>query len=567
MTDWLFHGAELLSAETDGNPDGDKPAPGAVAITGGRVAAVGDPATVREAAAPDATHVDLGGATLGPSFKDHHVHLLNVGSSLLNGDEEERMFLELSGLPSRQAVIERVAARAREVGPGEWIIGKGWNQHDWGEDQLPDLRELSDAVPDQPVFLGRVDAHCAWVNEAALQAAGIDADTPEFPGGAIRRGVHGNPTGILLERAAEPVLRQVPERPGWKVREAFARAARRMASLGVTSVCDAGFLSHAAIVNLTADLDLYLELLEWADAEDELPLEIRLMVPAPSPLSDRIVTDPERYREISPGIGVTHLKIHVDGAFGSRGAFLTQPYADDPSTAGVQRMTPGEIQAQAHRAVDAGLDLAAHAIGDAAVRDVLDAYETLLAGRTQIDPRRLRIEHFGYASEHDIRRAADLGVLLAIQPNFVLPDSEGVPMEERRLGSRNCDRCYPWNTLWRLGANLAGSTDCFATPGPALGDFYAAATRMSPTGVPEDGWQPQERLSRRDSLDLVTRWWPAGGASPRGSRLTRGESADLVVLSANPLEVAESEILDIRVQATLRRGELTFTDGSLELPD
>ena len=322
-------------------------------------------------------------------------------------------------------------------------------------------------------------------------------------------------------------------------------------------------MAMPAIVSMEVNFELYLELLDWTDAEQPLAVDVNLMIPSPSPLADKIVANPDAYAELSPRHRVTHIKLYADGAFGSRGAALTHPYVDDPATKGLMRMTDAELVHETRRAIEAGLDISTHAIGDDAVRRVVDAYETVVAEHPGIDPRRLRIEHFAYASEADIRRGAESGFLLVAQPNFIDPDPAGVTMEDHRLGIANGRRVYPWKTLLQSGANLACSSDYYVAPGPALLDYYCAFTRKSRAGDPDAGWQQQERLSREESLRLATTMHRPGGRAPSGGALRRGEPADLAILSANPLSAPETAILETVAHATLRRGEVTYSDGTV----
>ena len=552
----IFHGGEIVTH------DPAMSAPEALALGDGRILAIGDLRTLEELCTAETRRVDLSDRTLIPSLKDHHLHLVNVGMSLHNANLSERLFLDVRGATSAQEIAVRISERAAQAAAGEWIVGKGWNQHDWGTSTLPTHHLLTEAAPENPVFLGRVDAHCAWVNKAALEVAGITPSSSEIYGGAILRTSDGEPTGIVLERAAEPLLEMIPACGDEDIMMAFRLAAERLAENGVTEVYDAGFLLAAAIVSTGCDFGRYLDLLRGLDEADPLPIRVNLMVPAPSPFVDELTTNPATCAEISPRLRVTHVKLYADGAFGSRGAALSHAYDDDPSARGVLRMSLDEVVFQTRRAIEAGFDVATHAIGDEAVGQVLDAYEQVLGDVPEAKPRRFRIEHFGYASDADIKRAAGLGILLVTQPNFIVPDDAGVTMEQHRLGAESCKRVYPWRTLSTLGASLAGSSDYFNEPGPTLWDFYSAATRKNSDGYPEAGWQPQERLSREDSLRLVTTLFPPNGAEPRGGRLATGELADLAILSANPLIVDEDQILNTRVLATLRAGELTF--GSLE---
>ncbi len=545
----VFSGGPILTL------DPAAPAPEALAVGGGRVLAMGSLAEVERRRGPETVDFALAGRVLAPAFADHHVHLLNIGLALLYADEPPANFIDLGGL-TLEEIGARVAERAASLPAGGWILGQGWSQGVWGSTALPGHGPLSSAAPRHPVYLTRVDAHAGWANTRALAAAGLDASTQDPRGGSILRDSGGAPAGVLLERANEPLLRQVPEPSDEDVVRAFRRAAAELAAQGVTSVYDAGFLAHPGMVDLGLDFERYLRLLARADRESPLPLRVYLMVPSPSPLARRMLVEPGS-RELSPRLRVTHLKLFADGAMGSRGALLSHPFADDPRTSGVERMSSAEIASETRAALDAGLDVATHAIGDLALRQTLDAYEEVLSERPELDPRRLRIEHFSYARPEDFGRAAGLGVVASVQPNFVWPDDDGVTMEDARVGPENAARAYAWQRLRAAGGRLAFGSDYFTRPLPPLATFFFAATRKNPEGRPEGGWHPQERLPRRDALVLATTLYPAGGGDPVGGRLAAGGVADLVVLSENPLSVDEDRILSIRVEATFSAGEPT----------
>ncbi len=218
-------------------------------------------------------------------------------------------------------------------------------------------------------------------------------------------------------------------------------------------------------------------------------------------------------------------------------------------------MSREELRAETLAALGAGLDVATHAIGDAAVARVLDVYEELLAGDPEIRPGRLRIEHVSYAAAVDIERAARLGVVLSVNPDFVAPDDQGLAMEDGRVGSEGSARVYAFATMAAAGARLGFGSDYFTQPLPPLAAFHAAVTRRNLDNRPRDGWQPQERLPRRTALRTLSTLWPAGGGPPRRGRLAPGGVADLVVLSGNPLTVEASEILAIAVEATYLAGD------------
>ncbi len=548
----IYTGAEIVTL------DRVRPTAEALAVDNGVILDLGTLERMRELY-PGAGENDLGGGCLIPSLIDHHLHLTAIGLALLNRHQEERLFLQLAGASSASTIVERARGRASLVPEGDWILGMGWNQHDWGTGALPNLAALSEAVPNHPVFMVRIDAHSAWVNEAALAAAQMGPQTADPEGGRILRSPNDEPDGVLLERAAEPMLAKIPVAAGWEMRESFRLAATALAARGVTEVFDAGFMASPAIVSMGVDFEVLLELLTWADAEEPLPIDVNLMVPSPSPLAEKIVADPDAYRALTPRVRVTHIKLYADGAFGSRGAALAHPYADDPSTSGFMRMSDEDIERETRRAIEAGLDIATHAIGDDAVHRVLRAYGRVADALGDVDPGRFRIEHFGYSSLEDQREAAERGFLLVAQPNFIDPGDDGLAMEDHRLGAENTSRVYPWKSLLDMGANLAFSSDYYVAPGPPLLDYYCAHTRANRAGLPRDGWQPQERLSREESLRLATALHPAGGGGPVGACLSPGSPADLTLLSDNPLTVDARSILSIAVKRTIRRGEDTYS--------
>lgn len=536
----------------------------AIAIGDGHILALGDPEAVAAFRGPATKEYDLAGRVLAPAFVDHHVHLLNLGLALLYRAQPSPTFIDLSGSGSLEAIGDQVRKRATSLPPDTWILGQSWSQGAWGARELPTHDVLSAAAPDHPVFLTRVDGHAGWANSAALSAAGIDASTPDPPGGIITRVEGRAPGGVVLERAAELLRPALPEPTSAEIRRAFRIAAEALAEQGVTEVFDAGFLGVPGIVDLSLDFEQYLDHLVEADLEEPLPLRVHLMVPAPSALAERIVADPNRFRQLTPRIGVTHLKLFVDGALGSRGAWLSHPYADDPMTTGVERMDNEAIRNQVMAALEAGLDVATHAIGDAAVETALDAYAAVLDQRPELRPERLRIEHFSYATPRDFDRAAELGIVAVVNPDFVAPDKHGLTMEDTRVGQENSERVYAFGRLWTAGARLAFGSDYFSMPGAPLLGFYCATTRQNPDGHPVDGWHPVERLSRIESLRIQTRLWPPGGGGAERGGLRVGGRADLVVLTDDPLSVEVPAILGIEVEATILDGAITH--GGNEFP-
>jgi predicted amidohydrolase YtcJ len=528
----------------------------AVAIGNGRIASVGDSGLVAEVG-PDGAVIRLDGLVVAPALIDHHVHLFNVGLVLLNDRDQGRLLLDLGDVTSLDDVARRIRSRAARASPGEWIVGGGWSQAGWGTQALPTGEVLTAAAPDHPVYLARTDGHAGWLNARALSLAGITAATSDPYGGTISRGPTGTPTGILLERANELVTPLVPTLSDDDVMAAYRIGAEALASRGVVEIYDAGVLPVPGLVALNTDFGRYLALLQRADSLQALPLRINLMIPAPSALADSLLSAADTSRTLSPRIRITHLKLFADGALGSRGAALTHPYADDPHTHGVPRMSVEEIADLSLRAVDAGLGVAIHAIGDEAVKRALDASEVVLAERPELDPTRLRIEHFSYAREEDFARAVRLGVVLSIQSNFNSTVTDSPTFGGMRVGEANDPRVYAWNRLERMGAPLAEGSDYFNRPAAPLAGYVAALTLHNAIG---DG-RPDAEARLVAYRMQATLFPPSGGAVPGG--IYPGGPADLVILSGNPLTAPRDSLAAIEVLATISHGHLTWVSERL----
>lgn len=549
--------AEVLVFGTVRTLEDGRPAE-AVALRDGRIAAVGARSELEALRGPDTRSLELADGVVAPAFTDHHVHLLNLGMSLLNREEDGRLFLDLSDVGSLDQVGERVGDRAEGTEVGGWVLGKGWSQGFWGTQALPDREVLDGAAPDTPVFLTRLDGHAGWTNRAGLEASGLLEAESGTEAGEVRRRPDGAPSGVLLERANEPVIAELPAFAAADVQRAFRLAAGALAARGVVEAYDAGFLAPPGVTAMNADLARYLELLVAADREEPLPLRVRLMVAGPSDLAREVMERPDDFRALTPRIGVTHIKLFADGALGSRGAALTHGYADDPATRGVPRMGADEILAWSRRAVEAGLGVATHAIGDEAVRRTLDAYERLLEERPELDPRRLRIEHFSYAREEDFSRAVDLGLLFSIQSNFNSPGDLDPSFAEQRVGREGEPRVYAWRRLHEMGARLAEGSDHFGLPAAPLWNFHRALTGRNALGTFGEGL-----AGRLEAFRLQARRWPPDGGPPRPGRIRPGDTADLAIFSVDPLAVPVSALMDVTVRATLSAGEVVHDDGSL----
>ena len=528
--DAIIHGGRILSFS-------DGPAADAIAISGNRIVALGTLAELRSQSSSKTRELNLEGRVLMPSLKDHHIHLQAIGFALLNREREGKLFLDLSSASSEREMVDRVAERARAEPPGTWIVGASWNENYWEGRRAPTHHALSKALPDHPAFLVRVDSHSALVNERAMQLAGITTSTANPPGGEIRRMPDGSLSGMLIERAVESVLDRMPVPSDALVRDATRLAARTMADRGYSHVYDAGIMHFPGLVALNSPMDRWIGILRDLDEVESLPIYVNLMVAAPSQLAEQVMNG-QLPRQLSPRVRYTHLKLYADGAFGSRGALMYEPYSDDPANCGIERMTEEEMFAYARRAISVGLDVAIHAIGDLAVTRVLNVYERTLGAIPNLNPRRLRLEHFSVAVPEDIERAARLGILLVAQPGFVWPMPNGICMEDYRLGQERVRRAYVWHTLLDRGAQLTGSSDDYGLPPHSFWNVHAACERTNPELQPDGGWQGQERISRDEALRMFTDFALPGGDVSRGE-LIIGAPADMMICSDDPRTVGD----------------------------
>jgi predicted amidohydrolase YtcJ len=364
---------------------------------------------------------------------------------------------------------------------------------------------------------------------------------------------------MLIERAVEVVLEHMPLPSDEVVARATLLAAETMAARGYTEVCDAGIMHFPGLVAMNSPMQRWLDIMRDVDTRNPLPIGVNVMIPAPSSAAERVLSG-SAPRQLSQQVRYTHLKLYCDGAFGSRGALLHEPYADDGGNLGISRMTGPEMLDYSRRALAVGLDVAIHAIGDAAVTRVLDVYEKILGDDGSLAPRRLRLEHFSVATSRDIERAARMGILVVAQPGFVWPFTDGSCMEDLRLGPERVTRAYVWRTLLNRGAQLVGSSDDYGLPPHPLWNYFAAVHRQNPEGIPEPGWQPQERLEPVDALRMFTRTAFPGGELTSG-QLTTGAAADLAVLSHNPLALPAGKLPEVTVFGTMRKGRWTHRAG------
>ena len=524
--------------------DPARPRAEAVAVRGNRIVFVGGTVEARALVGPGTRVVDLRGRTVVPGFNDAHAHLLGIGFA--------RLDVDLMGTRSYSEVVQRVAAAAAGRRPGEWIRGRGWHEGKWeapGPGSVrgfPTHHALSDATPHNPVVLDRADGHAILANARAMAAAGISRSTRPPAGGEIVRNAAGEATGVFVDRAESLVA--PPPRAPEEVRRALGLAMDECVARGVTSLSDAG-----------ASLDTLALYREVAAAGG---LRTRLYVMAEGLPTMRALGRP------LTGLGggmldVRAVKLYADGALGSRGAALLEPYEDDPGNVGLLVTPPEGLLEVARFALAHGFQVATHAIGDRANRATLDAYETAQGESPAVKDPRFRIEHAQVLDAADIPRFGKLGVLASMQGIHCPSDRPWAP---RRLGdARIAEGAYAWRKLLDAGARILNGTDAPVEDLDPIQNFHATVARRDASGRPPGGFDPDQRLTRAEALRTMTLDAAYGGfAEGEKGSIEVGKLADLVVLSQDILSVPDDDLMKTEVLATIVDGRVLRGAGRLD---
>ncbi len=525
----------IVTASRIHTVDPARPLVRALAVRGDRVVFAGSAAEAMTLRGPATRVIELGRATVIPGMVDAHLHFMGVGAALRNVD--------LVGTRSEAEVVERVAARARELRPGEWIRGRGWNQEQWADTRFPTHAVLSRAVPDNPVILTRVDGHAVWVNARALQLAGITAATRDPAGGRIVRNPDGSPTGVLVDRAMGLVGRVVPPASRDEQRAQALAAFAELSRWGLTGIHDAGVDSGT--------IALYEELAQAG----RFTLRNYVMIREDSTTLRTMLRAGPRRGLYGGVLWVAAIKLSADGALGSRGAALLEDYSDEPGNRGLDLLPAGYVERVAVWALQGGFQLNVHAIGDRANRNVLDAFAAALRQVPRAD-HRFRIEHAQVVHRQDIPRFAELGVIPAMQGSHQSGDA---PMAMDRLGWTRVQGAYAWRSLLNSGVVIPNGSDAPVEHWNPLISFHASVTRQDASGWPAGGWFPAERMSREEALASMT-LWPAYAAfmDDVAGSLSPGKYADFVVLDQDIMTVAPERILETRVLMTVLGGRTVY---------
>src|SRR5262245_1669358 len=491
--------------------------------------------------------LDLGGAVAVPGLTDAHGHLESLGETLESVD--------LLGCKSLDELVERVSARAKTQPSGTWIIGRGWDQTLFPGQQFPEHAALSKRVPDHPVYLERVDGHAAFVNARALELAGligvngVNGALPSVEGGRIVVGVDGKPTGVLVDAATTLVTAMIPDADHATRTRRILAAQEALLAFGLTGMHDMGTspATLAVLQELERDGKLKLRVASYLWANEGLGGFGRI----------RVVDDPERKLRV---IGA---KLMIDGALGSRGAALLEPYSDAPGESGLPQFTPEAYGQRLSEVIRAGLQPATHAIGDRGNRIVLDAYEHAFPP-SKAAAVRPRIEHAQVVAPEDWPRFGALGVIPSMQPTHATSDMRWA---EARLGPERVLGAYAWRRLASVRTPLAfGSDFPVESPDPLAG-LYAARTRQDKSGNPPDGWLADQCLDGSAALAGFTSGaaYAAHEEELRG-KLLPGFAADLSVLTLDPTACEPRELLAARVLATIVDGEVVYSASAALSP-
>ena len=522
----------------------------AIAINDYLITATGDDQKIDEFIGANTEVIDLDGRFVMPGFIEGHGHFMSLGRS--------KQILDLNDVDGWEEIVSKVAVEVDKSKPGEWIFGRGWHQDKWSSlpdnaiDGVPINDTLSKVSPQNPVVLGHASGHAAFWNDAALEIAGVDEDTPDPDGGTIVRDLTGKATGLMRETAQRLISkarneyegRLTPQETELDNRERAKMAADEALKYGVTSFHDAGASFET--------IDFFKQL----ESEGELGIRLYVMVRRESnEIMDAALPQYKMLPEGNDFLTVRSIKRQIDGALGAHGAWLLEPYLDLPETTGLVLETVEDITGTAEVAVKHGFQVNTHAIGDRANREVLDIYEGVWK-ELGVDGKdlRWRIEHAQHIHSDDIPRFGELGVIASVQAVHGTSDGPWIPS---RLGDERAkDTSQPWRTLFETGAIITNGTDVPVERIDPIASYYSSVTRRMNNG---DAFYPEHIMTRQEALETYTinGAYSAFEEDIKGS-LTPGKYADFIVLSKNLLTVDYEEIPSTEVEMTFVGGELKY---------
>lgn len=525
-----------------------QPTAEAVAVKDGMILAVGTAEEIEKHKAENTEVIDLNGETMTPGIIESHAHLMGIGYNKLE--------LDLMYVKTYDELVEKVAEAVAKAKPGDWITGRGWHQDKWIEKPEKLVKgfqtndQLNEVSPDNPVFLRHASGHAAFANGKALELAGISNLKGERPGevegGEIILDELGNPTGILSERASGLVARLIPAETPERAEEALTLALKELNEKGITSFHDAGSGQNV------------IDLIQKFKNEGKLTVRQYVMLTGTQPaLLEEWYKKGPMIDSADHMLTVRSIKLNCDGALGNRGAWLLEDYSDRPDHRGHETLPMEVVSEVSEKAIPAGFQVCSHAIGDRANQEILDRYEAAFANYPDSKKLRFRIEHAQHIHPDDIPRFGEMGVIAAMQAIHLSSDR---PWAIDRLGEKRIiDGAYVWQKLMQTGAVVTNGTDAPVEPVDPIPSFYASVTRKTLQGLPEGGYEGDQKMTREQALKSYT----LDGAFAefeedfKGS-IEVGKAADFTVFDKNIMEVPEDDILNTKVAMTVVGGKVVY---------
>ena len=510
----------------------------AVAVKDGRIVYVGDVAGLDAFKGKGTDVIDLEGAAMYPGFTDAHGHLLGIG--------EREMTLNLEGTPSLAALVAQVAERVKTAKPGEVVTGRGWIETHWPEGRFPNRHDLDAIAPDNPVILQRADGHARVINSAALSAAGITASTKAPYGGDILKDDKGEPTGMLIDAAMALIAGLITDPSDEDRAEAFAKGGDVYAAYGWTGVHSMSVdpRNVAIMERLSDEGALSIRVYNSLDGNNPAAMEMLRQGPRSS-TNDRVIT--------------RAIKLYMDGALGSRGAALLQPYSD-AETQGLLLSKKEQVMPMLIEALERGIQMNTHAIGDRGNRLLLDWYEEAL-NAVPVDQRaikepRWRDEHTQIVDPDDIPRFKAMGIIPSMQPSHAIGDLHFAPA---RLGDERLHGAYAWQSFIKSGVIVAGGSDAPVERGDPRIEFYGAVARKDVKGYSAPNWHDEEAVTRDEALKMFTLWPAIASFQEKDlGSIEVGKKADFTVFSKDIMTIEEATILNVDTKLTIVDGKIVY---------
>jgi predicted amidohydrolase YtcJ len=511
----------------------------AVAIAADTILAVGTTETIKKLVGEHTKVIELAGKTVLPGLIDAHGHISSQGRYIQN--------LDFNGIKSYQEIVDMVGAKVADVQPGEWILGRGWDQNNWEVKEFPVHDPISALTPNNPVMLIRTDGHALFANAKAMEIAGVNKDTKDPAGGKIVRKNNREPAGVFIDNAQTLIEPFVPA-DRKVIKERIKIASDDCISKGLVSVHDAG--------TSLEEISIFKELID----EDQMGIRVYAMFNDPGMEADlEAFFRKNRLEDYKRDmLRATAVKLYKDGALGSRGAFLLEEYSDDPGNFGLEVRTKEHIYNVASAALKTGIQVNTHSIGDAGNRFTLDAYEMALKENPN-ENHRFRIEHAQIMKLEDIPRFVGLGVLPCMQPASVVSDMDWT---EDRVGPERVKGAYVFRTFLKSGSIIAFSSDFPVESNNPFQGIYRAITRQDEQGLPAGGWYGEEKVTIKEAIKGYTIWaaYSSFQEDVLGS-IEVGKYADFTIIDRNLLEITPKEVLNTKVEYTIIGGKVRY-EGS-----